>query len=169
MRAMLTAMILVTSSAVAQAQLSPPTTANTKPKQVATVPVRPAAQTPTDTANAMAQSERLALQSDLAWVGEYNGAISGDVSERMVAAIKDYQKAKGGRPSGVLNPQERSVLAETAHRRQDNVGWKIVTDMVTGARLGIPSKLVPNQASDPNGFKWTSPTGTVQVQLTRRK
>ena len=79
MRAMLTAMILVTSSAVAQAQLSPPTTANTKPKQVATVPVRPAVQTPTDTANAMAQSERLALQSDLAWVGEYNGAISQSV------------------------------------------------------------------------------------------
>jgi hypothetical protein len=26
----------------------------------------------------MAQAERLAIQSDLAWVGHYNGAISGD-------------------------------------------------------------------------------------------
>src|SRR6516225_296548 len=137
--------------------------AGAKAKTVATVPIRPPAlQTPTDTANAMAQGERLALQSDLAWLGEYNGAITGDVSERMVAAIKDYQKAKGGKQTGVLNPQERAVLAETARQRQGHVGWKIVTDMVTGARLGIPSKLVPNQASDPNGFKWTSPTGTVQ-------
>jgi peptidoglycan hydrolase-like protein with peptidoglycan-binding domain len=169
MRAMLTAMILVTNSAVAQAQLSPPTTVGGKPKQVATVPVRPAVQTPTDTANAMAQAERLALQSDLAWVGEYNGAISGDVSERMVAAIKEYQKAKGGKPTGVLNPQERSVLAETARRRQENVGWKIVMDTVTGARLGIPTKLVPQQSSDANGTKWSSPTGTIQILLSRRK
>ena len=72
--------------------------------------------------------ERLAIQSDLAWVGQYNGAITGEVSERMVAAIKEFQKERGGKQTGVLNPQERGVLAETAKRRQDNVGWKIVTD-----------------------------------------
>ena len=129
----------------------------------------PALQTPADTANAMAQAERLALQSDLAWVGEYNGAITGDVSERMVAAIKEFQKDEGGKQTGVLNPQERAVLAETARRRQENVGWKIVTDAGTGVRLGVPTKLVPQQASDANGTKWTSPTGTTQVLLTRRK
>ena len=120
-----------------------------------TVPIRPALQTPADTANAMAQAERLALQSDLAWVGQYNGAITGDVSERMVAAIKEFQKARGGKQTGVLNPQERGVLADTAKRRQDNVGWKIVTDAGTGVRLGIPTKLVPQQSSDANGAKWT--------------
>ena len=36
-------------------------------------------------------------------------------------------------------------------------------------RLGIPTKLVPQQASDANGTKWTSPTGTIQIQLARRK
>jgi hypothetical protein len=36
-------------------------------------------------------------------------------------------------------------------------------------RLGIPTKLVPQQSSDPNGAKWTSPTGTIQIQLARRK
>jgi hypothetical protein len=87
----------------------------------------------------------------------------------MVNAIKEYQKAKGGKPTGVLNPQERSVLAETARRKQDSVGWKLVTDSVTGARLGIPLKLVPQQSGDANGTKWSSPTGTVQVLLTRRK
>ena len=130
-----------------------------------TVPVRPALQTPADTANAMAQGERLAIQSDLAWVGQYNGAITGEVSERMVAAIKEFQKERGGKQTGVLNPQERGVLAETAKRRQDNVGWKIVTDPGTGARLGIPTKLVPQQSSDANGAKWSSPTGTIQIQL----
>jgi hypothetical protein len=87
----------------------------------------------------------------------------------MVAAIKEFQKARGGKQTGVLNPQERGVLAETAKRRQDNVGWKIVTDPGTGARLGVPTKLVPQQSSDANGAKWASPTGTIQIQLARRK
>jgi peptidoglycan hydrolase-like protein with peptidoglycan-binding domain len=167
---MLTATLMfMTTGAAAQAQLTPPSTAGAKPKQVATVPIRPALQTPTDTANAMAQAERLAIQSDLAWVGQYNGTISGDVSERMVEAIKEYQKAAGGKPTGVLNPKERQVLAETAKRRQDNAGWKIITDAGTGARLGIPTKLVPQQTSDANGAKWSSTTGTIQIQLSRRK
>ena len=170
MRSMLTAtLIFMAAGASAQAQLTPPATAGTKPKPVTTIPIRPALQTPADTANAMAQAERLAIQSDLAWVGQYNGAISGEVSERMVAAIKEFQKTRGAKQTGVLNPQERGILAETAKKRQDNAGWKIVTDPGTGARLGIPTKLVPQQTSDANGAKWTSSTGTVQIQLARRK
>lgn len=150
--------------------MTAPQLPGTKPKVVQTVPIKPPAlQTPSETAGAMAQAERLSLQSDLAWVGEYNGAITGDVSSRMVDAIKEYQKKKGGKPTGVLNPQERAALAETARRKQDSVGWKIVTETTSGARLGIPAKLVPNQATDANGSKWSSPTGTVQVLLSRRK
>jgi peptidoglycan hydrolase-like protein with peptidoglycan-binding domain len=171
MRSMLAAtLIFVAAGAPALGQMSGTAgVTGVKPKSVTTVPIRPALQTPADTANAMAQAERLALQSDLAWVGQYNGAITGEVSERMVAAIKEFQKARGGKPTGVLNPQERGVLAETAKRRQENVGWKIVTDPGTGTRLGIPTKLTPQQTSDANGAKWTSSTGTIQVLLARRK
>ena len=84
-------------------------------------------------------------------------------------AIKQFQKERGGKPTGVLNPQERGVLAETAKRRQENVGWKIVTDPGSGVRLGVPTKLVPQQSSDANGAKWSSATGTIQVLLTRRR
>ncbi len=174
MRSMLTATLILAALAAsagqpAEAQLTAPSTAGTRPKTVTTTPIRPAMQTPADTANAMAQGERLALQSDLAWVGQYNGAITGEVSDRMVAAIKEFQKARGGKETGVLNPQERSVLADTAKRRRENVGWKIVTDAGSGVQLGIPGKLVPQQTSDANGTKWSSPTGTIQVLLTRRK
>ncbi|WP_213775663.1 serine protease [Bradyrhizobium sp. dw_78] len=151
------------------AQAATPGTASARSKPAATTPARPTVQAPADTANAMPQAERLALQSDLAWVGQYNGAITGDVSERMVNAIKEFQKARGGKPTGVLNPQERGVLADTAKRRQENVGWKIVTDAGSGARLGIPARLVPQQSSDANGAKWSSPSGTIQILLTRRK
>ncbi|MBR0773883.1 peptidoglycan-binding protein [Bradyrhizobium diazoefficiens] len=170
MRSMFAATLMLATAAGASAQTTAPQAPGIRPKVVQTVPIRPpATQTPSETADAMAQAERLLLQSDLAWVGEYNGAITGDVSERMINAIKEYQKNKGGKPTGVLNPQERAALAETARRKQDSVGWKIVTEPVSGARLGIPGKLVPQQATDANGSKWTSPTGTVQVLLSRRK
>jgi len=159
-------LLLATSPVFAQ---TAPPEAGAKPKTVATVPVRPTAQAPQDTGSAMTQADRLALQSDLAWIGQYNGAINGDANGRMVNAIKAYQKLKGGQPSGVLTQPERSALADAARRKQESVGWKLVTDPVSGARLGIPGKLVPQQASDGNGSRWTSPDGSVQVQLARRK
>src|SRR4051794_37061937 len=170
MRSMLAATLMFAAATGAHAQMTTPQIPGPEPKPVQTVPIRPPAlQTPAATADAMAQAERLSLQSDLAWVGQYNGAITGDVSARLVEAIKEYQKAKGGKPTGVLNPQERAALAETARRKQESVGWKIVTEMTSGARLGIPSKLVPQQATDANGSKWTSPNGTGQGLLSRRK
>src|SRR6202163_3149607 len=171
MRSMLAAtLIFVAAASSAQAQMSgTAAVAGVKPKPVTTIPIRPALQTPADTANAMGQAERQAIQSDLAWVGQYNGAITGEVSERMVAAIKEFQKERGGKPTGVLNPQERGALAETARRRQDNVGWKIVTDAGSGVRLGIPAQPGPQPSSDANGARWNPPTGTIQIQLSRRK
>jgi len=164
---------LLLAGSPALAQMTPPAAvgakADNRPKAVATVPIRPAAPAPGDTANTMTQADRLALQSDLAWVGQYNGAITGDASERMVNAVKDYQKQKGGNPTGLLNPQERAALGDAARRKQESVGWKMITDPVSGARLGLPSKLVPQQTSDANGSKWASTDGAVQIQLSRRK
>lgn len=169
MRSVIAATIVLVATASAQAQTSGTAVTGVKPKPVTTVPIRPALQTPADTASAMAQAERQAIQSDLVWTGHYNGAINGEVSDRMVAAIKAFQKDSGGKQTGVLNPQERGALAEGAKKRQDNVGWKVVFDAGTGVRLGVPTKLVPQQSSDANGAKWSSTTGTIQVQMARRK
>ncbi len=168
MRSMLAATLVALIAGTAQAQTTPRAAKGGKPKP-AVAAASPALQTPADTANAMAQGERMTLQSDLAWAAQYNGAINGEVSERMVAAIKEFQKDRGAKQTGVLNPQERGVLSDAAKHQQENVGWKMVTDAVSGARLGIPAKLVPQQSSDANGSKWASTTGTIQIQLSRRK
>lgn len=168
MRSMLSATAMIMLASAAHAQAPAPSTP-VKPNPVATVPVRPAVQTPADTAKSMTQTERLSIQSDLAWTGNYNGAINGEVSDRMINSIKAFQQTNGGKPTGVLNPQERGLLAAAAKKPRDTVGWKTVTDMVTGAKLGIPGKLVPQQISDSGGSKWQSSTGTIQVLLTRRR
>jgi len=88
MRSMLTATLIfvaLISGAPARAQMTAPSTGGSKPKTVATIPIRPpGVQTPVETAGAMAQAERLALQSDLAWVGQCYGARPGDVCDHMV-------------------------------------------------------------------------------------
>lgn len=158
-------LLLAALCAPALAQTTPIT-----PKPVATVPIKPAAtQTPADTAKAMAVTERTAIQSDLAWVGVYNGAITGEVSERMINAIKAYQKDRNAKQTGVLNPQERTALAAAAKKLQNDVGWKVGEDPINGIRLGIPNKLVPQMSSIGNasGSKWTSAQGQIQIETWR--
>jgi Trypsin-like peptidase domain len=158
-------LLLAALCAQASAQTTPIT-----PKTVTTVPVKPAApQTPADTAKAMAQAERTAIQSDLAWVGVYNGAINGEVSDRMINAIKAYQKDVNAKQTGVLNPQERSTLAAAARRLQNDVGWKVAQDPINGIRLGVPTKLVPQMSSiaPATGSKWSSAQGQIQIETWR--
>src|SRR5437868_8836205 len=126
------------------------------PKRVQPVTVAPPQpQTPADTAKAMADADRMSLQSDLAWVGTYNGLINGEVSDRLVAAIKSFQKDNSGKQTGVLNPQERGALSAAAKALSDRAGWKIGFDPVNGIRLGLPTKLAPVQSAGATGSKWS--------------
>jgi peptidoglycan hydrolase-like protein with peptidoglycan-binding domain len=154
----------LTGSAAAQ-------TPQVRPAQPAQKPV---AQTPHAAPKAAAtnpkeQAERLALQSDLAWVSLYNGAINGEAGERLTAAVKAFQKDQGAKETGTLSPQERAALALAAKTLQDGVGWRIVNDPASGARIGLPSKLVPTFLSDATGSKWSSTTGSIQIAFARRK
>ena len=45
-----------------------------------------------------------------------------------------------GRKPASSNQPERAALAAAAKPKQDAVGWRMVDDLVTGARLGIPTK-----------------------------
>jgi hypothetical protein len=167
MRATIAAALMIVTTAIS-AEAQPATTvgrAATRPQPSA----RPAVQTPADTASAMTQAERQALQSDLAWTSHYNGLINGEVSDRLIAAIKTFQRDQSGKQTGVLNPQERGALAAAARKARGNAGWKIVTDAATGARLGLPARLVPQQSSDGSATIWSSATGTIRILLQRRK
>jgi peptidoglycan hydrolase-like protein with peptidoglycan-binding domain len=86
----------------------------------------------------MPLADRIAIQFDLAWTGDYNGLINGEVSDRTTAAIKAFQRKRKLKETGVLNEQERASLAAAAKAMQAQVGWRMVDDPVTGARLGLP-------------------------------
>jgi len=112
-------------------------------------------------------AERIAIQNDLAWTGDYNGMINGEFGERAIAAVKAFQKRNGGKETGVLNQPERAALSAAAKPKQEVVGWRMVQDMITGARLGIPAKLMPNTNVSGGISKWSSSRGEVQAETFR--
>ena len=116
-----------------------------------------------------AVADRLAMQLDLAWTGDYTGLINGESNEKTTAAIKAFQRNRKFKESGVLNTQERALLAAAAKAKQARVGWSMVDDAVTGARLGIPMKQVPNKSQSKVGTHWSSAQGQVQVETFRTR
>ncbi len=109
-------------------------------------------------------AERIAIQNDLAWTGDYNGLSNGEFGERAIAAVKAFQKRNGGKETGVLNQPERAALSSAAKPKQEAVGWRVVQDLVTGARLGIPSKLMPSTNVSGGISRWSSSRGEVQAE-----
>ena len=66
----------------------------------------------------MPEAERIAIQLDLIWTGEYNGMANGDFGEASVAAVKSFQRNIAGKETGILNPDERLRLARAAKTSQ---------------------------------------------------
>ena len=108
--------------------------------------------------------ERVLVEIELAWVGEYTGLINAEANDKLTAAIRSFQRNRKFKETGLLNTQERALLAAAAKARQSQVGWTVIDDPVTGARLGIPSKQIPNKTQSKSGTRWASAQGQVQVE-----
>jgi peptidoglycan hydrolase-like protein with peptidoglycan-binding domain len=147
------ALLMLPPAAHAQTGTKPGTKAEaTKAAPKAAKPAK--ASTGPTKGGAMTEVERNALQSDLIWTGDYNGVVGAEFGDRAVAAIKAYQKRNGGKDTGILTPDERTKLAQAAKARQEQVGWRLVDDAGTGARLGIPTKLTPQSGQAKAGSRW---------------
>jgi peptidoglycan hydrolase-like protein with peptidoglycan-binding domain len=109
-------------------------------------------------------AERMAIQFDLAWTGDYNGLVTGELNDRITAAIKAFQRDRKLKETGVLDAQQRALLADAAKAKQVQVGWSMVDDPVTGARIGLPAKQVPNKSQSRTGTRWSSAQGQIQIE-----
>lgn len=116
---------------------------------------------------AMPETERVAIQSDLIWTGDYNGIAGADFGDPAVLAAMTFQKRNGGKDSGILNPEERQKLADSARLKQERAGWRMVYDAATGARLGVPGKLVSQSSQVAGGGRWQSVHGEVKIETFR--
>lgn len=120
-----------------------------------------------DSYAAIPLAERHAIQSDLVWTGTYSGLVNGEFSDQLVAAVKAFQKQNKTKQTGVLNAAERAALIALVRPMQEQVGWHFVNDAVTGARLGLPMKLVPKAGPGKTGSLWSSAQGQVRIETFR--
>jgi len=120
-----------------------------------------------DTYAAIPSAERLAIQNDLTWGGDFTGPIDGEFSERLVTAVKAYQSRHKNPVTGVMSAAERAALAAAVEPRKQEIGWRLVEDPVTGARVGLPGKFATKTTALQNGTRWASDQGQLQVETFR--
>jgi hypothetical protein len=146
---------------------APKTKAAPAAPTVAQPPKPPAPGTPRAVYAAMSEHDRMSIQADLIWTGDYNGIVDTEFGDNSVAAVKAFQKRNGGKETGLLNPDERAKLSESARSKRENAGWRVVDDRATGARLGVPGKLVSQSSQVAGGGRWQSVHGEVKIETFR--
>ncbi|WP_336810754.1 serine protease [Bosea sp. MMO-172] len=105
---------------------------------------------------ALPEAERKAIQNDLIWAGQFNGAVSGSYGPLTFRAINAFKGARGP-ADGLLPPAERAALARVAQAARDAAGFKVLADDKTGVQIGIPQKLLPKRDVTPSGgSRWQS-------------
>ena len=72
-------------------------------------------------------------------------------------AAKDKDDPDG--PVESISPPSEAALK--------SVGWRIIDDLITGARLGLPSTLVPKSVFARTGSRWTSGKGQIDIETFR--
>jgi Trypsin-like peptidase domain/Putative peptidoglycan binding domain len=122
---------------------------------------------PRATYAAMPSAARISVQSDLIWATHYDGMADGEITDHDIAAIRAFQKQNRSKPTGILNPQEREILAAAAEKARDAVGWRVIYDARSGVRAGIPTKIVPQTAEAASGRRWTSVHGEAVIETFR--
>jgi peptidoglycan hydrolase-like protein with peptidoglycan-binding domain len=91
---------------------------------------------------ALPQATRNAAQDALVWLGFYNGAVDGDFGRRTRDAILAFQASAKAPADGALSAPELKALLAAAEKARDAVGFQLVSDGKSGARIGAPIKLI---------------------------
>ena len=91
---------------------------------------------------ALPEASRKAAQDALVWLGYYNGVADGDFGKRTRDAILAFQASAKVSPDGALSDAELKALFAAAQKGRDAVGFQVVNDPSTGAKVGAPMKLL---------------------------
>ena len=78
---------------------------------------------------------------------------------------KALQKRNSDEESGVLASLDRDP--PPPNFPAEAVGWRLIEDSASGARLGLPEKLVPRAGVSRTGSRWTSAQGQIQIETFR--
>jgi peptidoglycan hydrolase-like protein with peptidoglycan-binding domain len=99
--------------------------------------------------------------------GPLQRPVNGEFGDPLVNAVRAFQRQNKSKQTGVLNPYERAALIALVRPLQEQVGWHVLNDVSTGARVGLPAKLVPHASAGKAGSLWSSAQGQVRIETFR--
>jgi hypothetical protein len=111
------------------------------------------------------EADRKAAQDALGWLGVYNGVVDGASGKRTLDAVSAYQQKVNAQADGILTAKLLTAMEEEAGKAKAAVGFKIIDDPATGARIGAPTKLLDTR----EGGALRSKDGAVNLYLTQTK
>jgi len=121
MRSMLTATLMfVVAATSAPAQMTAPASGGAKPKQVTTVPIRPALQSPADTANAMAQAEQRLQPVNPAELVVQHAYVAGLCPNPQDGLFPRGHVHGAGQATGHESLGDQACVREVARHQQDD-------------------------------------------------
>jgi hypothetical protein len=83
------------------------------------------------------------------------------------AAVKKPATKQTHRAAAPRSKEDTEPLAEVPSFSTEAVGWQLVEDAKTGARLGVPEKLTPHVGASRSGTRWSSTQGQIQIETFR--
>jgi hypothetical protein len=90
--------------------------------------------------------------------------VSAPPAAQAAAVKKPATKQTRAAPRG---REDVDPLAEVPSFSAEAVGWQLVEDAKTGARLGVPEKLTPQVSAARSGTRWSSAQGQIQIETFR--
>ena len=91
---------------------------------------------------ALSEDTRKAAQDALVWLSFYNGAVDGEFGKRTRDSILAFQASIKAPADGALSAVELQALLAAAQNARQAVGFQLIDDARTGARIGAPAKLL---------------------------
>jgi len=110
---------------------------------------------------ALAETDRKAVQEALGWLGFYNGVIDGAAGKRTLDALAAYHKSVGATSDAIVTQATLAALKDGAAKAKAAVGFKVIDDAATGLRIGAPTKLLEKRENATGAASLTSKDGSV--------
>jgi hypothetical protein len=110
------------------------------------------------------EAERRAIQFDLTFIGGFSGAASGNFGTLTFNAILAFERGAKLNGDGILTVSERQLLAAEASKARQSLKYAIISDVRSGARIGVPQAVLTR--SEPNtsgGSRWQNADGRITL------